>query len=377
VENTRLNQARQLMTGFAESSGLTGDQPPRRYLWTDAHAVCNYLGLAAATGDDTCTELAVALVDQVHEVLGRHRGDDGRSGWISGLDEAEGWQHPTAGGLRIGKPLPERRRDELPDARAEWGQDGQYYHYLTKWIHALRQVAGATGKRKYLFWARELAVAAHAGFRARSGPARLFWKMSIDLSYPLLPSSGLHDPLDGLVTALTLHTGDEQDDGLEYIVTDLSALCRGHSWTTDDPLGIGGLLFDAGRLAQLPAEARDAVASVLEASEIGLDAFSRSSTLAQPARARLAFRELGLSIGLQAPALIDPSTLAPAARDALETLLGQRKLGIAIERFWSDPRNHEPATWQDHRDINVVMLATSLVPSGFLVLYPLDGSAAE
>jgi len=318
----------------------------------------------------------------VHEVLGRHRGDDGRSGWISGLDEAEGRQHPTSGGLRIGKPLPERRRDAPPDPRAEWDQDGQYYHYLTKWMHALRQVAGATGNRTYLLWARELAVAANAGFRARSGPARLFWKMSIDLSYPLVPSSGLHDPLDGLVTALTLRAGGGADDALEPVVTDLSALCRGRSWTTDDPLGIGGLLFDACRLAQLPAEQRDAVdtdllTAVLDASDIGLDAFARSSTLAQPAAYRLAFRELGLSIGLQAPALLDPSTLAIPARAVVETLLGQRKLGIAIERYWSDPRSHEPATWQDHRDINTVMLATSLVPSGFLVLNPLDGLQPE
>ena len=31
------------MTRFAERTGLTGARLPRRYLWTDAFAVCNFL----------------------------------------------------------------------------------------------------------------------------------------------------------------------------------------------------------------------------------------------------------------------------------------------------------------------------------------------
>lgn len=58
--------------------------------------------------------LASRLVDQVHQVLGRHRNDDSRTGRIGGLDEELGEAHPTRGGLRIGKRLPERRTDE-PD----------------------------------------------------------------------------------------------------------------------------------------------------------------------------------------------------------------------------------------------------------------------
>src|SRR5689334_1137240 len=94
--------ALQLMTGFAERTGLSGDRPPQRYLWTDAHAVCNFLALARVTGDDRYVGLARRLVAQVHETLGRHRPDDARRGWLSGLSEAEGAAHPTRGGLRIG-----------------------------------------------------------------------------------------------------------------------------------------------------------------------------------------------------------------------------------------------------------------------------------
>jgi hypothetical protein len=39
-------QATALMASFAERTGLVSDRPPRRYLWSDAFAVCNLLGLA-------------------------------------------------------------------------------------------------------------------------------------------------------------------------------------------------------------------------------------------------------------------------------------------------------------------------------------------
>ena len=74
-------------------------------------------------------------------MLGRYREDDARHGWISGLDEENGPLHPTIGGLRIGKPLKERQNAERFDERLEWDRDGQYFHYLTKWMHALSQIA--------------------------------------------------------------------------------------------------------------------------------------------------------------------------------------------------------------------------------------------
>jgi rhamnogalacturonyl hydrolase YesR len=93
----------QIMTEFADTTGLRGGVRPRRYLWTDAFAVCNFLELYRQTGDEVWLQRAVRVVDQIHHTLGRQRDDDPRSGWISGLSEAEGNQHPTAGGLRIGK----------------------------------------------------------------------------------------------------------------------------------------------------------------------------------------------------------------------------------------------------------------------------------
>ena len=42
----RADLAQTLMEEFAEATGLSGKATPRLYLWTDAFAVCNFLGLA-------------------------------------------------------------------------------------------------------------------------------------------------------------------------------------------------------------------------------------------------------------------------------------------------------------------------------------------
>src|SRR5216684_2205383 len=58
------------------------------------------------------------------------------------------------GGLRIGKKLPERSAGEPFDEQLEWDRDGQYFHYLTKWMHALDQVARSTKQPRFNLWAR-------------------------------------------------------------------------------------------------------------------------------------------------------------------------------------------------------------------------------
>ena len=383
--DTRTTEATALMLGFAERTGLSGGRPPRRYLWTDAFAVCNFLGLERATGEARHRELALRLVDQVHHTLGRHRPDDVRCGWISGLDEPAGEKHPTRGGLRIGKELPERAPDQAVDADLEWERDGQYFHYLAQWMHALDQLSRATGQARFNRWARELAASAHRAFTSApsaGGPRRMYWKMSIDLTRVLVPSMGQHDPLAGYVTALQLCATAERlpqtagGPDLREALRDFAAIAARGDWASADPLGIGGLLADAGRVAQLARERAVEDERLLErllaAARVSLDACAASGQLRDPAQHRLAFRELGLAIGLHAVTLIarEGPDAGPAARAELEALLRHVPLGDEIEAFWREPAHRAGSTWAAHRDINEVMLATRLLPGGFLLLQP-------
>jgi hypothetical protein len=328
-----------LMNGFAERTGLTSEEPARRYLWTDAFAVCNFLALEQKVGGGHYRELALRLVDQVHRELGRHRADDARRGWIAGVSEEEGTAHPTRGGLRIGKPLPERAADEPADAQREWDQDGQYFHYLTKWMHALDQMSRASGRAVFHLWARELAVTAHRAFTVgEAGRRRMVWKRSIDLSRALVSSMGHHDPLDGLVSCLELDAtakalGVAPEPDLAAARADFSAMVDMDGLATDDPLGLGGLLADAGKLAQV-GEGEKA-APLLVAAAAGLRAYGAGPHLGAPASRRLAFRELGLAIGLAGvPRLRSQlERLDDRGRAALSRLLPFEALAGEIESF--------------------------------------------
>lgn len=362
--------ASRLMLDFAERTGLTSDEPGRRYLWTDAFAVCNFLELARATGDGGYADLARRLVDRVHHELGRHRPDDARSGWLSGLEGAEAERHPTLGGLRIGKLLPERSETEPLDEELEWERDGQYFHYLTQWMHALDQTARRLRQGHFNVWARELARTACRAFALRGGMG-LAWKMRIDLSRPALPAASPHDPLDGFVTcAMLRRTADElgiatQGPDLSLELTALEAMLGGAVWVTADPLGIGGLLVQAARLSQLAAaralDETDLLTRVLTDALAGLEVYAASARMHAPAERRLAFRELGLAIGLSGIRFMGAAD--PRLRHALDAYT---PLGAAIERFWLEPRARRAKTWAEHRDINDVMLATRLAPDGYL-----------
>jgi len=379
---------REIMIEFAKMTGLLPEASlPKRYLWTDAYAVCNFLGLYRQTNNEQYKRFAFDLVDQVHATLGRHRRDDPRTGWISGLDEEEGRRHPTKGGLRIGKEMNERRPEEPFNERLEWDRDGQYYHYLTQWMHALHCVTKVTGDPTFQRWAIELAKTAHARFTyvpPGGGEKRLYWKMSIDLSYPLVSSMGHHDPLNGLVTYSELQsTAGKYPEGLpspdlNAEIAGMAVICEEKNWSTDDPLGIGGLLIDAYKMAQLIAADRfmrpDLLGTVLDDSLTGLDYFARKSPFKLPAHYRLAFRELGLSIGLQAierlQGLIEQYPDAFKKRhdvhSRIRNLMEYVHLSELTNAFWVERTNRESSSWTEHREINMVMLATSLSPDGYL-----------
>jgi hypothetical protein len=379
-------EAVQIMMRFAERTGL--NLTKHRYLWTDAFAVTNFLGLAHGTGEACHAELALRLLDRVHHTLGRHRSDDSRSGWISGLPESDGEAHPAIGGLRIGKELPERSPNELLDSELEWDRDGQYFHYLTRWIHALNQTALSTGNAIFITWARELAKTAHDRF-VYSPPGgnskRMYWKMSIDLSRPLVSSMGQHDALDGYVACVEIEATAARlpTAGGPKVVADandFASMIDRRGLATPDPLGIGALLADAYRLDQLAgkgATVEDAlVDDLLTAGLLGIDVYLRQGGLRESVARRLAFREAGLAIGLEAAALMREEASSSAERgqrqhdstkrrSLLEALGHYDHLVNDIVTFWLD-RLQRGLMTNEHRDINEVMLATSLAPAGYL-----------
>lgn len=378
------------MDDFLLRTGITGDGEPVRYLWTDAFGVCNLLGLAENTAKAEYLTHASTLIDQVHQVLGRHRADDRRKGWISGLDNEQGRKHPTAGGLRIGKTLPERGLGVPMDERLEWDRDGQYFHYLTKWAHALDVASRRMADARLGNWGRELMQTACDRFTvgAPGGGLRMVWKMSIDLSRPLVASMGHHDPLDGYIRCMQLRASAlaagaaEAANAMAMRAGRLSTMIRRNDLATGDPLGLGGLLSDAAVLAQLidgdGCTDDGMLDALLTASIAGLHHYRAQGELQRKAAQRLAFRELGLSIGLQGMAIVQGqlSSRGSAFRDAprtarsLQAIAALSALAPEIEAFWIEPEHRASTPWREHQDINDVMLATSLLPDACQRLAP-------
>lgn len=198
-----------------------------RYLWSDAHGVLAYLSLARETGLPHFIERADAVIDDVHNTLGRDR----RGGLLAPAGPL------LSNGLRIGKGMYSERWCGvvthhpyffvlLPLSIADESGadcDGQYFHYLTKWMLALRQAV--RGRRSlnpmklisYSFLQalarppsspRRSALIDHALSLAkgvfprfvvadvRSARPRMFWKLSVDLNTVLVPSEGNLDPFE-------------------------------------------------------------------------------------------------------------------------------------------------------------------------------------
>jgi hypothetical protein len=96
--------------------------------------------------------------------------------------------------------------------------------------------------------------------------------------------------------------------------------------------------------------------------------------LAKPVTNRLAFRELGLAIGLKAvPAIvhvIEEGGNHFEKRGGLSRSIDllQRHMSIKDEIIsaWLAYAEHQDKIWRAHQDINEVMLATALMPNTFL-----------
>ena len=121
---------------------------------------------------------------------------------------------------------------------------------------------------------------------------------------------------------------------------------------------------------QLPALARDGTALVVSplialmhdqirsADAAGIRAASLTSADSDRERTVERLRAGDLDLLYVAP--------ERATTDSFRRLIAQVPLARRITARWSEPEARASATWQAHEDINAVMLATSLAPSGYL-----------
>lgn len=379
-------QATEIMVGYAERTGLLGTRRALRSLWPDALALFNLLELARRTHDSDLLDLARRLVSQVHEILGAFRPDDIRKGFLSGPPQYTPTRlHPTLGGLRMGADLPERAAEDSFDPALEPERDGQYFRDLMRWTRALRLMAEHTGDDCYQAWAVELADTTHRAFTYYSADdrkRRMFLKMSTDLTRPLIPSMGQYDPLDGWLTCEELkYTASSEVElpavwpSLHEASLDFAALLAKSPLHTVNPVGIGELLVNACRLAQLmQAKQSNDIAllrALLGSAADGLTICLQTAQIDQSDATRVAHRELSLSIGLSAVSWLnaDPARM-PVDREAqllLTRLSRYIPFGTDLRAFWLAPEVSRSLQWASRRNLSEVMLASSLIPEGILV----------
>ncbi|KAK9370585.1 hypothetical protein V1509DRAFT_616239 [Lipomyces kononenkoae] len=253
-----------------------------RYLWTDAFGVLDFLTLYKETSEAKFLVFAKRLTQTVHDVLGWTR--DGTSRLPGATD-----QHPLDGGLRIGKI----------DAAGADG-DGQYHHYLTLWMFALNRLSVASEDRIYNDQAIELAKAIHPHFflHRKTTYPRMVWKISMDMSRPLVASQGHLDATTGYVIFHLLQATANQGPILDEEISDYKRvmdLTETH-FESSDTLDLGMALWIAHWCPRTSAWAENMAQSCIRSLH---RIFSRDRYTERSLAHRLAFREFGALIGTQ------------------------------------------------------------------------------
>ena len=113
---------------------------------------------------------------------------------------------------------------------------------------------------------------------------------------------------------------------------------------------------------------------ILGACRNGLASLLAGGYLNQPVSYRLAFRELGLAIGLKALPIVSdavkkndgPFESGTAVKRIVDQLSRYESRSEEIVRVWLPHAQNQDQIWKSHQDINEVMLATALIPETFL-----------
>jgi hypothetical protein len=219
----------------ADEAGMCADTVQRRYLWTDAFAVLAYVSIAELYESQQDYQTAQPyrraidkLISTVHDNLGKPRSNRPEHAMKPSSDSPTGFV-----GLRIGK--------EISRPVTDYGMryDGQYWHYIDKWLWALQR-AGHDEE------AIAIARTCFPHFFDSRGKG-MRWKLSVDAT----PAPGLEhvygsnsDTLSALIVFCIL----QGDDGaiLKEEIGMLQNALGGYKFrVTDDPLGFGlDLMWD-------------------------------------------------------------------------------------------------------------------------------------
>ncbi|KIW98457.1 uncharacterized protein Z519_00118 [Cladophialophora bantiana CBS 173.52] len=321
-----------------------------RYLWTDGFAVVNFLTLYQLTNESRYLTFAKNLITTVHNILGYTRNGKSR---LPGATDS----HPLDGGLRIGK------HDESgPDG------DGQYFHYLTVWMFALNRTSLVSGERWYNDQAISMAKAILPHFMSNmeSIRPRMFWKVSMDLSRPLVMSEGNLDPVDGYVTYKLLQSTNADDP--EILSEEVSLFKKIvdkklRDYASTDTLDLGMTLWTAHWFTP-----EEEWATHLTCRAIGcVKMLLENDYFDQPSRRRLAFREFGTALGVKA-ALSSKTDEGGLCREDELVDAEFRELPDLICRTWEEaglvpvPTKKMQGRMAELMPITAVMYATALIP---------------
>lgn len=260
-------------------------------------------------------------------------------------------------------------------------------------MFALNQFSRHKKDQMPKIWALELSSVATDAFcyEDEDGDNKMYWKMSTDLSYPLVRSMGAQDPVDGYTTLSTLLAPTVSDNIIDAQILEKVQCNRQrfhdmvHLSSTSDPLEIGGMMLDALRLLECYCHGVEVDISLIETllkqAVIGMRMITKRGMFSREANDRLAFRELGLSIGIHA---LEKMCLVMNSIDDEHGIKTLQKKDITdiklllqafskyfhhandIEQYWCNPNHQHSRSWKHHLDINEVMLATSLCPDNFL-----------
>eukprot|EP00397_Hematodinium_sp_SG-2012_P039452 GEMP01043075.1.p1 GENE.GEMP01043075.1~~GEMP01043075.1.p1 ORF type:complete len:345 (+),score=93.06 GEMP01043075.1:180-1214(+) len=308
----------------ATEAGPSADGKQRRYLWTDAFGVLNFITLAERTTTfrDKYLGCADKLVAAVHRCLGRPRSEQ-----FPMLPNQRG----EFKGLRIGKL---RARLET-DYGMEY--DGMYWHYLDKWIFALARLARVKGELPTA--AIALIKDVHPHFCARNSintPVGMYWKMNCDLS-PIVGADRV-SPTNDALTAYVMYSSVVHSSELEHECRELKQIVSNYRLReTSDPLGYGLNWWEMQWLAGGASNKSRAVMSRMVHDILN----------PRHDAGDLAFRLYGAIIGAKLSKDSQVISVADAALDAVMEVEKRRPLG------------------GPHSCINKVMFATALDPLAF------------